>query len=381
MRLCALALCGLLMSGCALFSKDDGTEPVELVDFEPTAELDIVWRSGVGAGTDKSVVKLQPALDGDRLYAADAKGRVFAFERENGDRLWKRDTDDRITGGVSVTAGLLLYGTGTGEVVALSADQGEELWRANVSSEVISVPQTDGTRVVAQTMDGRLHALDAESGEPEWRYDAPPPVLTLRGTASPLFANSAVIAGFATGKVMAFNPDNGLVLWERRVALPQGRSEIERMVDVDASPLLHDGVLYAASFQGNVTALGRSNGRPVWSQEASTHKDLAAEGRTLYLSEADSVVKAMSTATGELRWQNDQLLRRLINGPQVIGDYLAVGDYDGYLHLLKRDDGSFAARRRLDRGGISGTMVTDGDTLYVQTDGGRLVALEVKPRD
>lgn len=381
MRLCAVALCALLFSGCALFSKEDGTEPVELVDFEPTAELDIVWRSGVGSGTDKAVVKLQPALDGDRIYAADVDGRVFAFDRANGKRLWRQETEDAITGGVSSNAGVLLYGTGNGEVVALANEDGKELWRTALSSEVISVPQTNGTVVAAQTMDGRLHALDAETGETRWAYDSPPPVLTLRGTASPLMTDSAVIAGFATGKVMAFNPDNGLVLWERRVALPQGRSEIERMVDVDASPLLHQGVVFAASFQGNVTALGRNNGRPVWSQEASTHKDLSAEGRTLYLSEADSVVKAFSTATGEMRWQNDQLLRRLISGPQVVGDYLAVGDYDGYLHLLKRDDGSFAARRRLDRGGISGTMVTDGDTLYVQTDGGRLVALEVKLRD
>ncbi len=381
MRLCALALCGLLFSGCALFSKEDGTEPVELVDFEPTAELDIVWRSGVGAGTDKAVVKLQPALDGDRIYAADAKGRVFAFNRENGKRLWQQKTDDAITGGVSSNADLLLYGTGNGEVVALSNEDGEELWRTALSSEVISVPQTNGTLVAAQTMDGRLHALSAQSGETLWRYDSPPPVLTLRGTASPLIAGSAVIAGFSTGKVMAFNVDNGLVLWERRVSLPQGRSEIERMVDIDASPLMLDGVVFAAAYQGDVTALGRNNGRPLWSQEASTHKDMAAADRTLYLSEADSVVKAFSTATGEMRWQNDQLLRRHINGPQVIGDYLAVGDYDGYLHLLKREDGSFVARRRLDRGGISGTMVTDGDTLYVQTDGGRLVALQVKPRD
>ncbi len=381
MRLCALALCSLLFSGCALFSKEDGTEPVELVDFEPTAELDIVWRSGVGSGTDKAVVKLQPALDGERIYAADFKGRVYAFNRENGKRVWRQKTDDAITGGVSSNEGLVLYGTGDGEVVALASDSGEELWRTALSSEVISVPQTNGTLVAAQTMDGRLHALNAENGESLWRYDSPPPVLTLRGTASPLIADSAVIAGFSTGKVMAFNVDNGLVLWERRVALPQGRSEIERMVDVDASPLLHDGVVFAAAFQGNVTALGLSSGRPVWSQEASTHRDLAAQGRTVYLSEADSVVKAFSTATGELRWENDQLLRRHINGPQVIGDYLAVGDFDGYLHLLNREDGTFVARRRLDRGGISGTMVTDGDTLYVQTDGGRLVALEVESQD
>ena len=381
MRLRALALCGLLlstMSGCALFSKEDGTEPVDLVEFEPSAKVDVVWRSGAGDGTDGAVVKLQPALDGDRLYTADTDGEVYAFNRENGKRLWRVKTRDPITAGISSNQGILLYGTGQGEVVALSNENGEELWRTMLTSEVLSVPQTNGRIAVAQSMDGQLYALNAENGERLWRYDSPPPVLTLRGAATPLVTDSAVIVGFATGKVMAFNPNNGLVLWERRVALPQGRSEIERMVDVDAAPLLVDDVIYTASFQGNVMALSRNSGRAIWTQEASTHRDLAVAGRTLYLSQADSVVRAYSTSTGEIRWENDQMLRRHLNGPQVLSDYVVVGDYDGYLHFLNRSDGEFAARKRIDRGSISGTMVSDGDTLYVLADSGRLVALRIE---
>lgn len=381
MRLCALALCSLLFSGCALFSKDDGTEPVDLVEFEPTVELDVRWKTGVGDGTEGKVVKLSPSLQDGTLYAASFDGVVVAVDTESGDRLWRRETDDAISGGVGTGAELVLYGTRGGEVVALSRESGEELWRRPLTSEVVSAPQTDGERVGAQSIDGKLFALDAKSGDILWQYENQPPVLTLRGTASPLMTDSAVIAAFANGKVMAFNPSNGLILWERRVALPEGRSEIERMVDVDATPLLVDSTLYVASYQGNVMAVSAATGRPLWSQEASTHSDIAVADRTLFLSQADSVVRALSTTTGENRWENDQLLRRHINGPQVLGDYIAVGDYNGYLHLLNRSDGAFAARDRLDRGGISGQMVTDGTALYVQTDNGDLYALELEPLD
>ncbi|WP_027329064.1 outer membrane protein assembly factor BamB [Marinimicrobium agarilyticum] len=381
MRLCALALCSLLFSGCALFSKDDGTEPVELVEFEPTVELDVRWKTGVGDGTEGKVVKLSPSLQDGALYAASFDGVVVAVDTESGDRLWRRKTDDAISGGVGTGAERVLYGTRSGEVVALSRDNGEELWRQQLTSEVVSSPQTDGERVAVQSIDGKLFALNAQSGEILWQYENQPPVLTLRGTASPLMTGSAVIAAFANGKVMAFDPDNGLTLWERRVALPQGRSEIERMVDVDATPVLVNSTVYLASYQGNVMAVSASSGRPLWSQEASTHNDVAVADRTLFLSQADSVVRALSTTTGETRWENDQLLRRHINGPQVMGDYIAVGDYDGYLHLLNQSDGAFAARDRLDRGGISGQMVTDGSALYVQTDDGDLFALEIKPLD
>lgn len=381
MRVCALALCALLFSGCALFSSEDGTEPMELVDFDSTAKVDVVWRAGVGSGLAGGVYKLQPALDGDVIYAADSTGRIVALERESGKRVWRQRTGDEITGGVSSNEGILLYGTGNGEVVALSNSDGEELWRVSLGGEVISLPRTDGRLVAVQTMDGRLHALDAQDGATRWHYDNPPPVLTLRGTASPTITDSLIISGFANGKVVAFNRSNGLVQWERRVALPQGRSEIERMVDIDASPLLVDDIVYAASFQGKAMALNRSNGRVRWEHDVSTHKDLAVSDRTLFISEANGRVLALSTSSGDRRWENEQLLRREIGGPQLIGDYLAVGDQDGYLHIMNRTDGEFAARRRLDRRGLSNTMVTDGDRLYILGDSGRMTAVRVRADD
>lgn len=377
MRYCTLILCALLVSGCALFGRDDPTKPMELVDFEPTVELQTVWRKNVGAGTGKGVVRLQPAMVDDVIYVADAKGRVQALDRFNGARLWRVRTGDEITAGVGVNEGLVLFGTRQGEVVALSSEDGQELWRNNLTSEVLAVPNTDGTTVAAQTIDGNLFALDAKTGEHRWRYETPAPILTLRGSGQPLFTGSVVVAGFANGKVIAFNTRNGLIQWEQRVALPQGRSELDRMVDISASPLLQDNVIYVASYQGRIVALNRSNGRPLWAADASTNRDLAFADRRVFLSEADSSVTAYRSSSGAILWQNDQMLRRYISGPQAVGDYVAVADLKGYLHLMSQDDGEFVARRRLGRHAISGSMLSDGDILYVLTDRGRLYALSV----
>lgn len=377
MRYGALILCALLLSGCTLFNRDDAAKPMELVDFEPSVKLQTVWRKNVGAGTGKGVVQLQPALDGDVIYVADAKGRVQALDRFSGARLWRVRTGDEITAGVGMREGLVLFGTRQGEVVALSSADGEELWRNTLTSEVLSVPNTDGNIVVAQTIDGNLFALDAKTGEHRWRYETSVPVLTLRGSGQPLFTGSMVVAGFANGKVIAFNSRNGLIQWEQRVALPQGRSELDRMIDISASPLLQENVIFAASYQGRIVALNRSNGRPLWAADASTHQDLAYSDRRVFLSEADSRVSAFRSTSGAMLWQNDQLLRRYINGPQIVGNYVAVADLDGYLHLMDQEDGEFAARRRLGRHAISGSMKSDGDILYVLTDRGRLYALSV----
>ena len=379
MRKCALALSALLVTGCSIFGGDDeGSKPMELEDFSPSAKLESIWRSNAGAGRE-GVVKLQPLILGERIYTADVNGRLTAFNRDSGRRLWQTKTGDLIRGALGGLPGRLFYGTGNGEIVAVSDQDGDELWRRQLSGEVVSVPAAGDGRVAVQTLDGVLTMLDAQSGEPLWRYENPPPVLTLRGTASPLITSSAVIAGFASGKMMAFNPQNGLVLWEHRLALPKGRSEIEQMVDIDAAPLLVDSLIYTASFQGQAAALNRSNGRPQWKEEASTYGNLAVLNRTLFLTEANGRIRALSTVSGSQRWENESLLRRLPTGPEVIGDYVVVGDFDGYLHLLDPESGEFVARRRLDGSGISGPLIQEGGILYVLTDSGDLVALRAEP--
>lgn len=387
-------LCAFAMSGCSWFSKKTGNEPLELVDFKETLDLDKVWSHGIGEGQNKGFSSLTPALDGDAIYAVDYEGLVVAMNSQTGKKLWKRtineskdglwaqsknffyaaDPNRQIVGGIAAENGLLLVATYAGEVMALSKETGDELWRKQLPGEVVSAPRTNGSVVAAQTVNGKLFALDAKTGEQLWFYDNPPPVLTLRGTPSPIVTDTAIYAGFSNGRVMAFNPANGLILWEQRIASPKGRSELERMVDIHSSPIIRDGVIYVGTYQGRISALARGTGKPLWGQDGSTSENIALSGDKLYVAHADGKLVAYNSTTGEQVWSNEKMLRRLLNGPQVFGDYVAVVDFEGYMHVVNQSDGEFVARTKVDGNGARAPMLTDGETLYVYTNSGKLIA-------
>ena len=391
---CIVLLCAFAMSGCSWFSKKTGNEPMELVDFKQTLELDKVWKRGIGEGQGKGFSNLTPALDGDAIYAVDFEGLVVALDNKTGKKLWSRkvnedqlgfwgwiksffvagDPNRQIIGGIAAENGLLLVATYAGEVLALSKETGDELWRKQLPGEIVSSPRTNGNVVAAHTVNGKLFALDAKTGEQLWFYDNPPPVLTLRGTPSPIVTDTAIYTGFSNGRMMAFNPANGLILWEQRIASPKGRSELDRMVDIHATPILRDGVIYVGTYQGRISALARGTGSPIWGQDASTSENLALSADKVFVSHSDGKLAAYSTATGEILWSNEQLLRRGLNGPQVFGKYIAVVDFKGYMHVVNQSDGEFVARVRVDRKGARAPMLTDGETLYVFTNGGKLIA-------
>lgn len=395
---CLVLLCAFAMSGCSWFSKKTGNEPMELVDFKETLDLDKVWKRGIGEGQNKGFSSLTPALDGDAIYAVDYEGLVVALDSKTGKKHWSRkvnksqqglwtwlksffvagDPNRQIVGGIAAENGLLLVATYAGEVMALSKETGAELWRKQLPGEVVSAPRTNGSVVAAQTVNGKLFALDAKTGEQLWFYDNPPPVLTLRGTPSPIVTDTAIYSGFSNGRMMAFNPANGLILWEQRIASPKGRSELERMVDIHSSPLIKDGVIYVGTYQGRVSALARGTGKPLWGQDGSTSESLALSGDKLFVSHADGKLIAYNSTTGEVLWSNEKMLRRLLNGPQVFGDYVAVVDFKGYMHVVNQSDGEFVARTRVDRKGARAPMLTDGETLYVYTNRGKLIAFRAE---
>lgn len=391
-------LCAFTLSGCSWFSKKTGNEPLELVDFEETIDLDKVWSRSIGEGQNQGFSRLTPALDGDAIYAVDYEGLLVATDAKTGKKLWKKkinqpklglwgwlksfavdgDPNYQIVGGIAAENGLLLVATYAGEVMALSREDGSELWKTQVPGEIVSAPRTNGSVVAAQTVNGKLFAFDAKTGAKLWFYDNPPPVLTLRGTPSPIVTDTAIYTGFSNGRMMAFNPNNGLILWEQRIALPKGRSELERMVDIHSDPLVKDGVIYVGTYQGRISALSRGTGSALWGKDGSTSENLALSGDKLFVSHADGKVIAYSAANGEQLWSNEKMLRRGLNGPQVFGDYLAVVDFKGYMHVLNQTDGEFAARVRVDRKGARAPMLTDGETLYVFTNRGKLRAYQVK---
>jgi len=374
-----LLLAAMSVALVACSSNDDIEQmPAELVDFDSRIELDVLWSDNVGAGADGRYMLLNPAVFGERLYATDSEGQVTAYNRQDGDDLWETELDLPVSGGVGASAEQVLVGTYTGKVVALATADGSELWRAQLSSEVLSAPQTNGQVVVVQANDGNLFGLNATDGKQLWLYDNAIPALTLRGTAQPLLVDSVVYAGFASGKILALNAADGTLMWEQRVGVAKGRSELERVVDVDGAPILVDDILYSASYQGRLVAVNRSTGRGIWSIDESTHTDLAAGNGHIYLVNADGFIRAYDAISGELVWENDQLLRRRLGAPQTFGNYLAVGDFEGYLHIFDQSSGEFVARRKVDSEGLRAPMQSADGVLYVQGNGAELEAIVVE---
>ena len=373
----ALVALALMLGACASNDAVD-LEPAELVDFEQTVKFETLWSEKIGAGQDERYTRLAMAIAGDNIFATDVEGNVEALNRLSGDQLWAVELDTPVSGGVGRADGVVLLGTYAGEVIALEQSTGAERWRAQLTGEVLSAPQGNGDVVVAQTLDGHLVGLDLTTGEQRWSYNSVLPVLTLRGTSAPVVSGSRAYAGFASGKVMSIETDSGLLSWEQRVAMAQGRSELERVVDIDGTPLLVGDILFAASYQGRLVALNRSTGRGIWAKDASTHQDLTAGQGNVYLASAEDKVIAFEAGSGAEAWENHQLIRRKITAPRAFDSYLAVDDFYGYVHVLDQNDGQFVARRKIDGAGIRSSMTSAGDVLYVLGDSGKLVALKIQ---
>jgi outer membrane protein assembly factor BamB len=380
-----LLLAGLsLAGGCTtlgnLFDNPDNTaEPAELVDFEPVIKVRTVWQRRVGSGAGNLFLKLRPAIDGERVYAATRDGRVRAFDARTGESVWDTETDSPLSGGPGVGDGLVLLGTSDGEVIALGEDDGEIKWRARVSSEVLSSPGSRGGVSVARTIDGKLFGLSADDGTRLWVYDRTTPVLTLRGTSSPALAEGAAIAGFDNGQVVAIALSNGQPLWEARVAVPRGRTELERMVDIDADPVIEDKAVYAVTYQGQVAALELFSGEVIWRRDMSSHAGLGVGPENVYVTDDASHVWALNRANSASMWRQAKLEARHVSPPAVFGQFVVVGDLEGYVHWLRREDGQFVARVRIDSDSIVAAPVATSFAVYVYGSGGELAALQVVP--
>lgn len=373
----ALLALAILAAGCSSNSKKE-LPPAELTDFKEEVVLQKQWSRSIGDGQGDSYNMLVPAIDGDTIYAADVTGVVMAMDRSNGDVKWKKDLELPVSGAVGVSYGLLLIGTIKGEIVALDAINGEEKWRARVSSEVLAPPANNGDVVVVQTQDDRLIGLDAATGTQRWLYDSTPAVLTLRGTSAPIVTNRLAVAGLSTGKVVALDISNGVPVWEQRVAIPQGRSELERVVDIDGGLLLSGGTLYVASYQGRVAALDLESGRQLWQRDASSYAGVAQGFGSVYVSLSSGTVEGVDERSTTALWSNDSLARRQLSAPEVFSSYVAVGDMEGYLHLLSQVDGRFVGRERIDSDGLRARPLVVGDTIYLYGNSGKLEALTIK---
>jgi outer membrane protein assembly factor BamB len=367
----------LALSGCSWFGGPEVDPPAELVDFEPAIAVSEVWSVNIGTGPDRQFLRLMPVRHEDMLYTADIKGRVRALAQDDGKERWRTDLGLEITGAVGYGDDLVLVASRKGDVVALDKDKGRELWRTQVTSEVLAPPAADAGVVVVQSIDGKLTGLASATGKRIWILDRSEPALSLRGTASPVILSDAVLTGFASGKIVAVNLRNGRLLWETPVAQPQGRSEIERLIDVDVPVLVSGSTLLAAAYQGKIVAVNIESGRLLWSRDLSTYSALAADTDNVYLSDVRGHVYALDLGNGSTVWKQEKLALRRLSAPAVTGDAVAVADFEGYVHWLARQDGRFLARERAARAAVLAAPVADGGTIYVSTQNGYLAALRL----
>ncbi len=362
------------------FADEEVNPPVELRSIDQEIELRRIWSANIGNGQGSDYFELTPAIDGERIFAASEDGNIYGLELESGDVIWRTRLDDEtVTGGVGAGRGLVLVGTANAEVIAFNQFTGEELWRGAVTSEVLSPPQTNGDVVVAQTVDGKLIALDAGDGARRWIYETTLPALTLRGTNRPVITPQGfVIAGFSNGTLVSVAADDGIWRWEERIAIPEGRYDIERVIDADGDLQLDGNRVLASSYQGNVMAFDIATGRIVWGMEASSYHGLDQGFGNIYYSSEASHVVAVRDNSNDVVWTNEDLEYRALTGPKTVGNYIAVADFEGWLHVISQIDGRIVGRMRVDNDGVRAKILADGGRLYVYGNSGTLMALAIQ---
>lgn len=375
-RLVAIAACGFVLTGCSTvrgwFSDDeeDLSEPVALTEVTPSVSVAKLWSADVGGGEGRLGVGQGPVVADGRVYAAAVEGGVRALDLQSGNAVWHFESDLELSGGPGVGDGIVVVGGLDGGIVALDAATGAEKWRAKVNSEIIAPPAIGLGMVFVRSNDGRITALDAASGERRWFWNHDVPTLSVRGNDAPALGPGYVFVGNDDGTLSALSAADGRPLWEQPIAPAEGRTELDRMADVDGTPVLDGAVLFASSFKNQTAAIDAPTGRPLWSSDHGGPGRVAVAPDRAVVTAPSGIVFGLDKASGSAMWQQPGLARRGVSAPAIHGDYALVGDYDGYLHWLKLDNGEFAARARA--GGDpfrAAPVVADGIALVQNIDG------------
>ncbi len=372
----------LLAAGC---SKDKDVEPpATLVNFPATLPVKKLWSQGVGGG--KKQIKLRlglgPAIDNGVVFAANHKGEILAVTLDSGRNVWVKKLKIPISAGPAAGFGIVVAGSSKGAVIALDGATGRQLWRSQINSELLSSPAISEKVVVIRSVDGRLHGLETGSGKELWSVEQQVPRLSLRGTAIPVVAKEVAISGFDNGKVMAVSLITGDTVWDTALASPHGRTELDRLVDIDSAVRVSGDNVFAAGFQGRTAMLALDSGQLWWSHDMSSYRGLAIDDDNLYVTQSDGIVVAMRQRDGSELWRNEKLKRRGLSTPVISSTAIAVADFQGYVHWLDKNTGELVARERVaKKQRVSNPPAGADGTIVVLTDGGTLAAYRPEPRE
>lgn len=386
-RLLTTSVLLLLISGCSTFQEwfgseeEDTTAPVELERIDTKVKLKKQWSSKIGDGQGDGFYKITPTLVDGVLYVASSDGEVAAISAADGDRLWRVELERPLSGGVGYHDRSLYLGGADGSVLQLSADDGVVEWEAAVSGEVLAAPAVSDDWVIVQTYDGKLLGFQSGADEPTWTFTSDVPVLTLRGTSTPILVGGNAIAGFGDGKVIAVDVNSGNVSWESRIGVPQGSSEIDRIVDIDGAMTQQGIELFVASYQGRVAALDNRTGRKLWQQNVSSVTGTHVGFGNVYVADVDGTLSAFLRTGQGVRWQNIELGYRQLSRPTPVSSYVATVDFDGYLHLLSQVDGQIVGRTKIGGDAARADMIADSGRLIIFADNGQLLAYELETLD
>ena len=386
-RLLTTSVLLLLISGCSTFQEwfgseeEDATAPVELERIDTKVKLKKQWSIKIGDGQGDGFYKITPTLVDGVLYVASSDGEVAAISAADGGRLWRVELERPLSGGVGYHDRSLYLGGADGSVLQLSADDGVVEWEAAVSGEVLAAPAVSDDWVIVQTYDGKLLGFQPGADEPAWTFTSDVPILTLRGTSTPILVGDNAIAGFGDGKVVAVDVNSGNVSWESRIGVPQGSSEIDRIVDIDGAMTQQGIELFVVSDQGRVAALDSRTGRKLWQQNVSSVTGTHVGFGNVYVADVDGTLSAFLRTGQGVRWQNIELGYRQLSRPTPVSSYVATVDFDGYLHLLSQVDGQIVGRTKIGGDAARADMIADSGRLFIFADNGQLLAYELETLD
>ncbi|MEJ2360273.1 MAG: outer membrane protein assembly factor BamB [Gammaproteobacteria bacterium] len=335
------------LGGCST-SPSPVLPPVKLTPVHNAFVIKRVWQHDFGEGAGENYLKLYPVLDNNTLYNLDYKGQVTAFNIKEHSVLWQVNLGLPASTAMTLDNNLLFFGTSDGGVVAIDKKDGHVVWRAQVSSEVLSPPQVAKGYVVVRCVNGMMYALSRKDGKQVWSLEETTPALTLRGTSTPVISGDIIISGFDNGRLLAINLQTGKILWSTVISIPRGRTDLERMVDIDANPIVVNGdVVYAVSYQGRLAAVQLGSGRILWTRDIDSYNGMAVDDYRIYLVDDQSRIWALDRQNGATLWKTNLLIRRSLTRPQLQNQYLIVADFDGFIHWLRRDNGKLVARVRM----------------------------------